>query len=370
MRGFGSATIPRTRGGPPRTGDPALDGWNTFRSPEIALTLRSAASIAFAAVLALAPSLRAAPAAVHRTTPVILDTDIGDDIDDMWALVLALKSPEIDLRLVVTDFGNTEYRARIVARVLETAGRTDIPIGIGIKENDEEGGQAEWVRGYDLARYPGRVHRDGVQALVDAVMAAKEPLTLVAIGPPPNLKVALEREPAIAGKLRLVGMFGSLRKGYGGKPTPEPEWNVKARLAAARAVLSAPWKEALLTPLDTCGLVQLEGGRYARIRDSKDPLLRAVVENFGLWCRRADWCAGDAGYVRSKSSTLFDPVAVYLAIASGYVKTEPMGVRVTEEGMTVEDPASRPLSWATAWRDLDGFEEWLTARLTAPVPPR
>ena len=65
----------------------------------------------------------------------------------------------------MTDFGNTEHRAKLVARVLELAGRTDIPIGIGIKENDEQGPQAEWVKGYDLARYPGRVLKDGVQAL-------------------------------------------------------------------------------------------------------------------------------------------------------------------------------------------------------------
>ena len=91
--------------------------------------------------------------------PVILDTDIGDDIDDTWALALALKSPELDVRLVVTDFGNTEQRAKLVARVLELAGRTDVPIGIGIKENDDPGPQAEWVKGYDLAKYPGRVRR-------------------------------------------------------------------------------------------------------------------------------------------------------------------------------------------------------------------
>ena len=100
-----------------------------------------------------------------RPVPVILDTDIGDDIDDTWALALALKSPELDVKLVVTDFGNTEQRAKLVARVLELAGRTDIPIGIGVKENDEPGPQAEWVKGYDLAKYPGRVLPDGVQAL-------------------------------------------------------------------------------------------------------------------------------------------------------------------------------------------------------------
>ena len=320
--------------------------------------------------LATASEAKAQPPASRPRIPVIIDTDIGDDIDDTWALALALKSPEIDLRLVVTDFGNTEHRAKIVARLLEVAGRTDVPIGIGVKENEEESSQAEWVKGYDLARYPGKVHRDGVQALVDAVMASKEEVTLVAIAPPPTLRAALEREPRIASRTRLAGMFGSIRRGYGGKPAPEPEWNVKASLAAARAVLGAPWKDAVSTPLDTCGLVQLKGERYARVRDSREPLARAVIENYRLWCRTKDWCVRDGENVTAQSSTLFDPVAVYLAISRDLVKTETMGVRVRDDGMTVPDAFARPLAWATAWKDEDGFEEWLSARLAGPAPPR
>ena len=315
------------------------------------------------------PGALAAPAPA-RPIPADPDTDIGDDIDDTWALVLALKSPELDVKLVVTDFGNTVQRAKLVARVLELAGRTDIPIGIGIKENDDPGPQAEWVKGYDLAKYPGRVLKDGVQALIDTAMASKEPMTLIAIGPPPNLKAALEREPRIAGKLRLAGMYGSIHKGYDGKPKPEPEWNVRANPAAARALLAAPWREAILTPLDTCGRVQLSGERYARVRGSSDPLLRGLVEAYGVWCRNRDWCAKDPAFVVSKSSTLFDCVAVYLAISRDLVKTEAAGVRVTDEGMTVPDPSARPARWATEWTSLDGFEEWLTARLTAPAPLR
>jgi inosine-uridine nucleoside N-ribohydrolase len=325
------------------------------------------------ALVLLLPTCLGRPAAAapgRAPIPVILDTDIGDDIDDTWALVLALKSPELDVKLVVTDFGNTEHRAKIVARILEIAGRTDIPIGIGIKENDKESPQAEWVKGYDLATYPGRVLKDGVQALVDTAMVAKETMTLVAIGPAPNLKAALEREPRIAGKLRFAGMYGSLHRGYGGKPAPEPEWNVKASQAAARAVLGAPWREAIVTPLDTCSLVQLKGERYARVRDSRDPLARAVLENYRLWCPRQEWCAKDADHVIAKSSTLFDTVAVYLAISSDLVKTETVGVRVTDEGMTVPDPAGRPVQWATEWASLDGFEEWLASRLASPAPPR
>ena len=322
-----------------------------------------------AALPGAAPAQAAVPAG-RPPIPVILDTDIGDDIDDTWALVLALKSPEIDLRLVVTDYGNTEARAKIVARVLELAGRTDVPIGVGIKESDEESPQADWVRGFDLAKYRGRVLKDGVQALVDTVMAAEGPMTLVAIGPPPNLKAALERKPRIAGKLRLCGMYGSLHRGYDGKPKPEPEWNVKARPPAARALLAAPWADAILTPLDTCGRVQLTGERYARVRASKDPLLRGLIDAYASWCRHRDWCAADPGFVTAKSSTLFDPVAVSLAITREFVKTETTGVRVTAEGMTVPDASARPVTWAVDWVSLDGFEDWLTERLTAPAPER
>jgi inosine-uridine nucleoside N-ribohydrolase len=296
--------------------------------------------------------------------PVILDTDIGGDIDDTWALVLLLKSPELDLRLVTTDFGNTLYRAKIVARILESAGRSDIPIGIGFKDGDEEGGQAEWVQGYDLARYPGRVLPDAVQALIDTVMAAKEPTTLIAIGPCPNLKRAIEREPRIAPRLRLAGMFGSLRRGYGGKGAPEPEWNVKANPEAARVLLAAPWIDAILTPLDTCGVVQLEADRFARVRDSKDPLLRALMENYRLWCPHQEYCAKDPEFVAAKSTTLYDTVAVYLALSRDLVITEELGVRVTVEGMTVPDEKARRLGWATRWKSLDRFEEFLVERLT------
>src|SRR5262245_6008064 len=110
--------------------------------------------------------------------PVVLDTDIGDDIDDTFALLMLARSPELDLRLVVTDFGDTHYRARLSAKLLEAMGRSDVPIGVGIRQGTGGGAQGEWLGDYTLARYPGRVHDDGVQALIDAVMSAKETVTI------------------------------------------------------------------------------------------------------------------------------------------------------------------------------------------------
>jgi inosine-uridine nucleoside N-ribohydrolase len=311
----------------------------------------------------LAGTALAAPEQAHaRAIPVVLATDIGDDIDDTWALALLLRSPELDLKLLVTDFGDTVYRARLAAKLLETAGRSDVPIAVGVRQWKKDGPQAERIRGYDLARYPGRVLEDGVQALIDTVTRSPEPMTLIAIGPPPTLRAALEREPRIASKLRLVGMYGSLREGYAAGSKPEPEWNVKADPTAARTLLAAAWRDALLTPLDTCGRVTLDGTRYARLRASQDPLVRAVLENYRLWCPRVEWCAKDIP-VDAKSSTLFDTVAVYLAFAHDLVRVEKLGVRVGDDGMTIPDPSMTPLAWATSWKDLDGFHDLLVDRL-------
>ena len=63
--------------------------------------------------------------------PVILDTDIGDDVDDTWALLMLLRMPELDLKLAVSDYGNAIYRCRLLAKLLQLTGRTDVPIGVG-----------------------------------------------------------------------------------------------------------------------------------------------------------------------------------------------------------------------------------------------
>ena len=64
--------------------------------------------------------------------PIVLDTDIGDDIDDMYALYLALLHPELELRAVTTAHRSSQRKARFVAKALRIAGVTDIPIGAGI----------------------------------------------------------------------------------------------------------------------------------------------------------------------------------------------------------------------------------------------
>ncbi|MEJ5236835.1 nucleoside hydrolase [Limisphaera sp. VF-2] len=307
-----------------------------------------------------------APAGGAKPTPVILDTDIGDDIDDTWALGLLLQCPELDVKLVLTDYGRPMYRGRLAAKLLQAMGRPEIPIGLGV-EVPHVGGlesQAPWLGSYDLKEYPGPIHTNGVQALIDCIRASPEPVTVIAIGPLPNLAAALDREPGIAPRARFIGMHGSVRKGYGGKPAPDAEWNVRCDPRAAQKVFAAPWREILLTPLDTCGLVSLAGEDFARVRDSRQPIPRTILENYRIWAAQRRELA--PANVDERSSTLFDCVAVYLAVSEAFCEIETLGLRVTEDGFTRIDTAGRPIRVAADWKDLPAFRQWMVQRLTRP----
>jgi len=314
-----------------------------------------------------APTIRAGDAPAAKPAPVILDTDIGDDIDDTWALTLLLKSPELDLKLVVGDYGRADYRARLLAKFLERAGRSDVPVGVGLDIISKGAGrQAAWIQDYKLKSYPGKVHADGVQAIIDTIMNSPQPVTLICIGPAPNIAAALKREPNIARHARFVGMDGSVRLGYGGAKKPSAEWNVKADPKALQAVFAAPW-DITITPLDTCGLVKLAGEKYEQVRDATNHITADLVVNYRLWVAADSKLPIDMADHRS--STLYDTVAVYLAMHQDLCVVEKLNLRVTDDGFTVIDPQGRPVNVASQWKNIGDYEDFLVNRL-APAGHR
>ena len=292
--------------------------------------------------------------------PVILDTDIGTDIDDTWALAMLLRCPELDLRLVTASTGDPIYRAKLCARLLETAGRTDVAVGVGrpTEMKPDHRTQAPWVEGYDLAKYPGEVHEDGAGALVEAIMESPEPVTVIAIGPLTTVAAALGREPRIAARARFVGMHGSIAWSHHGDGKAAAEYNVKHDVPACQRVFAAPWPKTI-TPLDTCGRVRLTGAKYAAVAASGDPFARAVIENYEVWKRSGGWVKEPG-----TSSVLFDCVAVYLAFSEELLAMSRMKLIVTGDGFTREDPAGSEVNVALDWKDLGAFEDLLVERLT------
>ena len=313
--------------------------------------------------IALALAAKAGTSTISGgSRPVIMDTDIGDDIDDTWALFMLLRMPALDLKLAVGDFGNAMYRARLLAKLLELTGRSDVPIGIGLGVADEPGQQSSWLGDYQLNDYPGEVYEDGVQAIIKTIKSSPEPVTLLCLGPVPNIAEALRRDPSIASNAHFIGMYGSIYKGYLGDETPAAEYNVRVDPASLQAAFAAPW-ECTITPLDTCGLIALDGDDYRRLYESDDLWLKALMANYRAWLPGAPFIAPNHD-MRRVSTTLFDSVAVHLAAEGDLVEMERLPIRVTDDGYTIIDRENgRPVNCAIAWKDLDAFKQRLVNTL-------
>jgi inosine-uridine nucleoside N-ribohydrolase len=300
--------------------------------------------------------------------PVILDTDIGMDVDDVWALAFLLRCPELDVKLVVSDSGNTRYSASVAAKLLTIAGRTDVPVGIGIPLDETPQTHQRWLDEYSVEDYQGRVFEDGIGAICDTIRSSDKPVTVIAIGPVPNIAAALARDPEIVNHSRLVAMLGSLRRGYLGATKPMREYNVKKHALAAQKVFATPW-DITITPLDSCGTVALKGAAFNRLSENPDPLLQAVLDNHYGWFEAvADWPVVKDFDPHAGSSILYDTVAVYLAFAEELLEMEELGVIVTDDGKTLIDPAGQRIRCAMNWRDYEGFVELLSNRLAGGAP--
>jgi inosine-uridine nucleoside N-ribohydrolase len=343
-----------------------MNVWLTLKGRQ---NMRTLLAIFFGSVV-MVPALtvttaRAEEPAAPAKIPVIFDTDIGDDIDDTWALVMLLKCPQFDVRLVTTDCLKSQARGKLIAKLLTIAGRTDIPIGLGPGAEGSTN-QDAWTEGFQMDEYKGQIHQDGVQAIIDTINGSRKPITVIAVGPLQTMAAALEKSPGMASKAFFVGMHGSVYKGYGDSDKVSAEYNVRRDAKAAQTVLAAPWKKTTITPLDTCGIVHVEGDRFQSLKRSDDPLVKALLENYGVWAEKR----GQTGEL-TRSSTLFDTVAVYLGLPGPkeLVTFQSLSVAVTDDGYTRVDPAGARMSVATAWKDLDGFRQLLVETLLSPTVP-
>src|SRR3569833_36120 len=152
-------------------------------------------------------------------TPLVIDTDPG--FDDALALLLALASPEVDLRLVTTVRGNVDLARTTenALRVLHLAGRSDVPVAVGARTplvvpQPERAGHvhgAAGLGGVVLPPSPAPVDpRPAVVALAELLLASEAPVTVAAVGPLTNIALLLAVYPDAAARIgRLVVMGGS-----------------------------------------------------------------------------------------------------------------------------------------------------------------
>ena len=297
-------------------------------------------------------------AAKTSSTPqlVIIDTDIGDDIDDAFALALALRSPELKVLGVTTTFGNTELRARLVDRYLKALERTDIPVFAGpATKTDNVMTQAAYAK-----RDPGTRFGDGAEFILKAAREHPGQITLIGIGPLFTVEAAIKRDPAAFKKLkRVVIMGGSIYRGYGmdaqGKPKPaEPEWNILNDPAGLKALL-ASGVPVFMMPLDSTQ-VPLEAKSREAVFAQQSPLTNQLVELYH------EWMNGTPNH--NPTPTLFDPVAVSYTFRPDVCPAKPMHIDVDAKGMTIPGQGS-PNVQVCLRSDESNFLDLLLKRLTA-----
>jgi inosine-uridine nucleoside N-ribohydrolase len=297
---------------------------------------------------------------------VILDTDIGDDIDDVWAIVLLLVSEEFDIKMITSATGDTRARAKTIAKILERLGRNDIPIGIGKKTQSKHNYLSRWVEDYNLENYKGRIYEDGADAMASIITESEKPITIITIGPLTNIAESINSEPDITKNAHLVGMLGSIYTGYAHHPKGKPsaEWNVVQDIDAAKTVFNSAIPMTI-TPLDTCGTIRLEGDKYQKIVNSENHAAKLIIETYGEWLNRRFGRGNNRRqWVNSKSTVLYDTAAVYLAMKTDLLKMENLKVSVNNDGYTVIDDNAKEIEVATKWKDLEAFEDFLLSRLT------
>src|ERR1700730_13442692 len=99
-----------------------------------------------------------APGPQSGAAKVVFDTDIGDDIDDAYALGFLLRSPEVQVLGVTTAFQDTHLRARLVTRFLKAAGRSEVPV----YEGPKTAGQSHFTQGKFAEGSPDRSYPDAI----------------------------------------------------------------------------------------------------------------------------------------------------------------------------------------------------------------
>lgn len=310
--------------------------------------------IALTLVWALTTALPAA--AQQARTKVVLDTDIGTDIDDGWALGYALKSPSFELLGVTVSDADTPQRARLACKLLYRVGRTDVPVAIGRQTPavppDRVDYQFTWAEDFQAYK---PIATPAVEFLAETIRRNPGQVTIIAVGPLQNIGDLVRLHPDVVPLVkRVVLMSGSVGPNAG-SPTPVAEWNVKLAIPEAQAVYSAAWPLTIV-PLDSTTYVRLEDQEREGLRKAGTPLVVALEALLRLWADRP-----------ASRMTLHDQLALAETQHPGrfFGRCEPMPLRVDEAGYTRVDKAAGRMVTVCLEPKRDEFMKHYLAQLAA-----
>jgi inosine-uridine nucleoside N-ribohydrolase len=210
-----------------------------------AFVASSAAALAASGLAHAARAHDSQQASTHSPARVIIDTDPG--VDDALALLLAMRSPELKIEAITPVAGNVPLELTLpnALRMVEIAGRTDIPVAAGAKtplvRRLVTAAYAHGENGLGGAVFPEPkikpVAQPAAELIRDIIRKHPGEVTLIPVGPLTNVATALSSDSELAGMVRgIVLMGGSLS---GGNITPAAEFNIYVDPEAARIVFQS-----------------------------------------------------------------------------------------------------------------------------------
>ena len=216
---------------------------------------------------------------------VIIDTDIGDDIDDGFALALALKCPELNILQINSAFGLVSVRTAMLQRFLDEVGRADIPVATGVTSPMPESHFTQ--RRYGERDGIRRPAPDAIESTLSLIRKYPNEITLIAVGPMYNLAAMIDRDKETFKKVkRVVVMGGSFYKsngdfGFGQPKGPIAEWNFAEAIPEAQKLLAAG-VPLYMIPSDSTQLKFDEANRQILFR-LDTPLTDQLLILYQLW---------------------------------------------------------------------------------------
>jgi purine nucleosidase len=277
---------------------------------------------------------------------VILDTDVGTDVDDALAITLAVASPELKIEGITTVHADAPLRARIAQRLLELAGCTGIPVVAGasfpiampLPEKFHWNPRLRGHEGHGLLppqdlTPTSDLHATADEAarfIIERAAANAGELSLIAIGPLTNLGRALQLEPGLRDMIRDVTLMGGMVDAQRVPWPPVLETNLNADPGAAEIVFASG------IPLTIVGFevttqVFLSPAQRAEIRSWDQPLTNVLVtlmeqmlENFATFSQEMELTID----IFQGRTYMHDPLAICTSIASDFVLVRPMHVQL------------------------------------------
>ena len=320
-----------------------------------------------------------APAVAPRI-PVVLDTDIGTDFDDCMALhyLLSTSKPDdpnaiFDLRLVQVSTFNTTKRAQIVAHILESLGRFDVPIAVGEYGGEQHMPEYPIAAATDLSSFVAKGGRLswGTSALLAEAHAASPhaPLFVTEIAPATSLGAVLTSNPELSANIVVSAMSGSVNAGYKNGSVSK-EYNVAIDVSASQVMYNSSYASPLfMHPLDTTVFDQFVGDAYGLLlkANGTSPCASSLLHHFECWYQNGgqsyDSLLPFSPYAgpNQGTSTMYDVQACWsvpyyaTALKQGTLPMLPctdvraMSIIVNSSGFTLDDPSGRSVYVALRW---------------------